>query len=80
MSKEEVTDGLEALASKLQQKQGIAYHWQGDKVVFSHKAGKGSIEVVGQDVILKLKLGLLYAAMAPAIKKQIQIYADHHIH
>lgn len=81
MSKTEITEGLEALAKKLQKKQGIQYQWENDeKIAFKHKAAKGSIVIKETEIVLQLKLGILYAAMAPMFKKQIQSYADQYIH
>lgn len=80
MSLVEVREGLEKLGAGLKEAQGMEYHWEGEnKVAFSHKSGKGHVEIKGKEVVLELKLGMLYSAMAPMVKSKLTELADEYI-
>ena len=76
----EVRTGLEKLAQGLANEQGMKYQWKGDdRVEFSHKTAKGFIEIQGSELLLELKLSLLYAAMSSVVKNKIIALADEYI-
>lgn len=80
MSLAEVREGLEKLGAGLKQAQGMEYRWEGEnKVTFSHKSGKGYIAIQGKEIVLELKLGIMYSAMAPMVKKKLTELADEYI-
>ncbi|HEY9032583.1 MAG TPA: polyhydroxyalkanoic acid system family protein [Pseudomonadales bacterium] len=80
MNLEDVRHGIEQLGQGLQKEHGLKYHWEGQhKAVFQHKAAKGHIAIKGNEIQLELKLGLMYAAMAPLIKSRIAAMADQYI-
>jgi len=80
MTLDEVREGLERLGEGLKQAQGMNYRWENEnKVSFSHKSGSGSVEIKGSEIVLDLKLGLMYSAMAPMVKKKITELADEYI-
>ena len=77
----EVQLGIEKIAKSLEKNQGMSYSWvTDDKVEFSHKAGKGSIAIEQNQLVMQLKIGMLYSAVAPVVKKKVQEYADKHIY
>ena len=80
MTLEEVREGLEKLGGGLKESYGMDYKWDGkNKVIFKHKAGRGHVEIRGNELVLDLKLGIMYAAMAPVIKKRITEMADEYV-
>lgn len=80
MSLDEVRNGIEQLGKALEKDQGMKYSWENDnKVVFQHKAAKGYVAIKGNEVELEMKLGMLYAAMAPLIKSKISEMAEQYI-
>lgn len=80
MGHDEVRHGIEQLGQGLQKEHGLKYHWESDnKAVFQHKAAKGHIAIDGNEIHLVLKLGMMYAAMAPVIKSRITAMAEEYI-
>ena len=60
--------------------QGMNYQWEGqDRIVFNHKSGKGFVEIRGNELVLELKLGMMYAAMAPVVKSKITALANEYV-
>lgn len=81
MPVDDVRQGIEKMAASLKKDQGMNYSWVSeDRVEFSHKTGKGSLAIEGDELVMQLKIGLLYSAVAPIVKQKIQNYADKHIH
>ena len=77
---EEVRAGLEKIGQGLKDEHGLNYQWVNDKrVEFTHKSVKGFVDINDNDIVLQLKLGMLYAAMAPVVKKRIAEMADKYI-
>ena len=80
MTLDEVHEGLEKLGAGLKEAYGMEYEWQGkNRVNFHHKSGKGHIEIHGNELVLDLKLGLMYSAMAPVVKRRITELADEYV-
>ncbi|MCV6613873.1 MAG: polyhydroxyalkanoic acid system family protein [Cellvibrionaceae bacterium] len=81
MPRDEVKNGMKEIAEHLCDEHGMKYRWCGEeRIEFSHKAGKGSLQVEGQEVVLELKLSLLFAAAAPLVKKHVHQFADEYIY
>ncbi len=77
---EEVKAGMQTLADGLKSEHGMQYQWVSEtQIDFKHKAGKGSLTIVGSELQLNLKLSMMYAAMAPIVKKRIHEWADEYI-
>jgi hypothetical protein len=51
-----------------------------DRVEFKHKSASGFIQIEAEQIVLKMKLSMLYAAMAPVVKARINELADQYIH
>lgn len=80
MSLDEVREGLEKLGAGLKETYGMDYQWEGkNRVSFSHKSGKGHVEIQGNELVLEIKLGMMYMAMAPMVKKRITELADEYV-
>jgi putative polyhydroxyalkanoate system protein len=80
MGQDEVRAGIDKLGLGLQKDHGLKYHWENDhRAVFHHKAAKGHVVIKGNEIELELKLGLMYAAMAPIVKNRIAALADKYI-
>lgn len=76
----EIRAGIERIGEGLKAEHNLNYSWvNADKVEFKHKSASGFIEIVGDEIILKMKLSLLYAAMAPVVKRRITELADEYI-
>ena len=81
MNLEQVRNGMQEIADHLASEEGMKYRWVNeDRIEFSHKSGKGSLQISGSELKLELKIGMLYAAAAPLIKKKIMGFADEYIH
>ena len=81
MPVEEVKQGMQTLAEGLKAEHGMQYDWAGDnEVKFKHKAGQGSLKIVGNELQLLIKIPMLFAATAPILKKKINTWADENIH
>jgi putative polyhydroxyalkanoate system protein len=75
-----VKSGLEKLADGLEDEYGMKYQWEGDsKATFSHKIAKGYVEIQGDEIVLELKLSMMYVAMSSVVKSKITEMADKHI-
>lgn len=78
---DEVKAGMQTLADGLKKEHGMQYKWVSEtEIDFKHKAGKGNLKVVGNEMHLTIKLSFLYSSMAPVIKKRINDWADEYIH
>lgn len=76
----DVRQGLENLGKGLQSEHGLNYSWKGEnRVEFTHKSAKGFVQIDGNELVLELKLSMLFAAMAPIVKKHIEELASEHI-
>ncbi|NRB41917.1 MAG: polyhydroxyalkanoic acid system family protein [Pseudomonadales bacterium] len=81
MDLEHVRKGMQDIADHLVSEEGMKYRWiNEDRLEFSHKSGKGSLQIAGDVLQLELKISLLYAAAAPIVKKKIMAFADEYIH
>ena len=77
---EAIRRGIERLGDELKNEQGLSYRWvNDDRVEFKHKSANGYIQIENNELVLKMKLGMLYSAMAPMIKSRIKELADQHI-
>ena len=80
MDLDELQKGMQDLADQLQSEHGMQDAWKNPQQIdFKHKAGKGSLAIEGKHLVLSLKLGMLYAAMAPVVKSRINAWADEYI-
>lgn len=80
MPVEDVKSGMQTLSDGLKKDHGMHYEWVSDtQISFKHKAGKGDIHIEGDEVHLNLKLSMLYAAMAPVVRKRVNDWADEYI-
>ena len=80
MDLDEVRAGMEKMAESLKSEHGMQYQWDtDDSISFKHKAGKGSLRIVGNELQLSLKMSMLYAAMAPVVRSRINEWADEYI-
>ncbi len=80
MTLDEVHEGLEKLGAGLKESFGMDYKWEGkNRVSFSHKYGKGHVDIQGNELVLEIKLGMMYMAMAPMVKKRITELADEYV-
>lgn len=80
MDLEQVRKGMQDIADHLSSEEGMKYSWASeDRLEFSHKTGKGSLHIAGQELVLELKISMLYAAAAPVVKKKIMAFADEYI-
>lgn len=80
MPLDEVREGLEKIGKGLEAEHGLKYSWKhDDRVEFTHKSVKGFVEIQGNELLLELKLSMMFAAMAPVVKKRITEMADEHI-
>ena len=77
----QVRKGMQDIADHLQTEEGMKYQWVGeDRIEFSHKTGKGSLQITNDELQLELKISMLYAAAAPVVKKKVMAFADEYIH
>lgn len=80
MELDQVRKGMQDIADHLASEEGMKYSWANeDRLEFTHKTGKGSLQIAGQELELELKISMLYAAAAPIVKKKIMAFADEYI-
>ena len=80
MSVVDVRKGMQEIADHLVSEEGMKYRWvNDDRLEFSHKTGKGSLQIEGKELVLELKISMLYAAAAPLVKKKVMAFADEYI-
>ena len=76
----DVRKGMQEIADHLVSEEGMKYRWvNDDRLEFSHKTGKGSLQIEGKELVLELKISMLYAAAAPLVKKKVMAFADEYI-
>lgn len=77
---DEIRAGIERLGHDLKVEHKLNYSWVNDnRVEFKHKSASGYIQIEGDVLVLKMKLSMLYAAMAPVVKKRIAELSDKYI-
>nr|WP_279538397.1 polyhydroxyalkanoic acid system family protein [Pseudomaricurvus alcaniphilus] len=83
MSIEEVRVAAEDLVEVLEKDFGVDHAWQGENVVNFSCAPKGisgTLTVQPDQLLLKVKLGLLASMFERPLRKEIDNYLDEHLH
>lgn len=64
------------LATDLQKRYQIDYHWAGDDVLFKRPGLSGHVHVTDRCIELHVSLGLLLSTMKPTIEREIRAELD----
>jgi putative polyhydroxyalkanoate system protein len=72
LGKQAAKKKVEKIATVLQEKLNVKYHWEDDALCFKRSGASGKIDVTDDQVELKVKLGLMFAPMKGTIEKSIQ--------
>ncbi|MGD8207049.1 MAG: polyhydroxyalkanoic acid system family protein [Thiohalocapsa sp.] len=72
-------DEVEQIAQRVQEEIGAHYAWEGDTLHFSRSGVDGHITVTEDSLDLRIKLGLLLAAMKGHIEERIIAKVDEHL-
>lgn len=71
MNRAQVAAQVEKVAESMAERYGTRHHWDGDSLLFSRQGVEGSITVDDKAVDVRLRLGVLLAAMGPTIEKEV---------
>lgn len=66
----------EKMARELQQRYGLRWRWEGDRLKFSNASARGFLDVDDVLVKLELRLGLTLMAFAPVMEQSIRKELD----
>ena len=64
----------DSLATDLAERFDIAYHWDGDHIVFDRVGVNGTIEIGAELLRIRARLGLLLVMLKPTIEAEIRRY------
>lgn len=78
LSLEDAQAVADELARDLADKFGIDYGWDGDTLVFERPGVNGEIDVDGESIHVRARLGFLFTYLQPAVEREIHRYLDEH--
>jgi putative polyhydroxyalkanoate system protein len=61
----------ERVAKQLKERYALDYAWSGDTLEFAHQGVTGAVDVTPTEVVVRVRLGLLFSFLKPQIEKQI---------
>jgi putative polyhydroxyalkanoate system protein len=61
----------ERVAKQLKERYALDYAWSGDTLEFAHQGVTGALDVTPTEVVVRVRLGLLFSFLKPQIEKQI---------
>jgi putative polyhydroxyalkanoate system protein len=61
----------ERVAMQLKEQYDVEYAWSGDTLVFEHQGVTGALDVTPTEVVVHVRLGLLFGFLKPQIEKKI---------
>ncbi len=76
LSHDEAVAAATALAETLAEKYDVAFHWEGEKLIFARSGVKGQLCIEPSMVHLKMELGLLMKAFSGRIERSIHSHLD----
>ena len=79
MSREDVREAAEQLASALKSKHGLRYRWEGDSARFSRSGLDGKLSIDSGTITLSLKLGFLASAFEQPLRQAVNEYLDEYV-
>ncbi len=76
LPKQEAKKRAEDLARAMQQRLGLEWHWEGDRILFeaprgSAKGTKGSVDVTDDEVRVQIDLPLLLRVMKGTVESKV---------
>lgn len=72
----EARAAAEIMAVQLQKEFNLDYAWDGDVMDFRRPGLSGELTLDGQDVVLRIRLGLVLSALKPKIEREVNKYLD----
>ena len=72
LAQDEARQRVEEIARDLKQKLNADYAWKGDSLLFKRSGASGSIDLNGDSIELKIKLGMMLAPMKGKIEAAIR--------
>lgn len=79
MSKDEVREAAQGLATSLEQEHGVRSRWDGDRVRIKGAGVDGVLSFHDGLIDVSVKLGLLASMFEVSLKKEVQRYLDTHV-
>jgi len=76
LDKAHAREAAEILAKDLSQQFSVNYQWQGDLLRFSRSGVKGQLDLSGQDLHIRLELGLMLRPFKARIEQEIHSQLD----
>ncbi len=69
----------EKLASELQDRFAVEYHWSGDTIEFARPGASGKIVAEESMVTVDVELGLMLAGFKGEVEKQLKSFLDQNL-
>jgi putative polyhydroxyalkanoate system protein len=79
MSKEEIREAAQGLASSLQREHGVRSRWDGDTVKIKGAGVDGKLSFHDGLIDVNVRLGMLAALFQDTLKTEVQRYLDENI-
>ena len=76
MEKQELRDMADGLADQLASIHRVETRWNGDCMSVRGSGVDGKLELSDNEVVVRVRLGLLAAAFKPALQKEVTRYLD----
>lgn len=79
MSREEIREAAEELATELQSEYGLRYRWIGDTATFNRSGLDGKLSIHDDSISVSIKLGFLASAFERPLKQAVTDYLEKHV-
>ncbi len=79
MSKEDIREAAQGLASNLERDHGVRSRWDGDTVKIKGVGITGQLSFADGLIDVSVRMGMLMTMFEPVLKAEIQRYLDEHI-
>ena len=79
MSKEEVREAAQGLATSLERDHGVRSRWDGDTVRIKGAGVDGQMSFHDGLIDVSVKMGLLASMFEPVLRSEVQRYIDTHV-
>jgi putative polyhydroxyalkanoate system protein len=79
MTKDEVREAAQGLASSLERQHGVRSRWEGDAVHIKGAGVNGKMSFHDGLIDVSVRLGLLTSMFEPVLKEEVQRYLDDNV-
>ncbi len=79
MSKDDLRDAAQGLASELEASHGVRAQWEGDSVRIRGSGIDGKLTLGEEDVLVSVELGLLASAFKGVLRNEVERFLEEYV-